>query len=134
MEKHLSEQSVPINDNNAYGIKIDKNTRCIHYSSELDIIAIKFKCCNQYFACHSCHHAIAGHSAERWQKEDFHIKAILCGRCELEMTIDQYLSSENKCFNCRSPLNPQCKTHWNLYFELVEHSCSRAAPNTFSRE
>ena len=37
------------------GKPVDKQTRCEHYQSELDIIAIKFKCCNDYYPCFSCH-------------------------------------------------------------------------------
>ena len=28
-----------------YGSIVDHETRCIHYHTQLDIIAIKFKCC-----------------------------------------------------------------------------------------
>ena len=31
-----------------YGSLIDTETRCRHYFTEEDIIAIKFKCCNKY--------------------------------------------------------------------------------------
>lgn len=32
-----------------YGSLIDTETRCRHYFTEEDIIAIKFKCCNKYY-------------------------------------------------------------------------------------
>ena len=35
------------------GDVIDSETRCTHYHSELDIIAIKFYCCDTYFPCFS---------------------------------------------------------------------------------
>lgn len=119
MKKQLSEQNISVRDLQVHGIQVDENTRCAHYSSKLDIIAIKFKCCNQYFACHSCHYAVADHETEYWKNEDFHIRAILCGHCKIEMTIDQYLSSDSKCLNCKSQFNPKCKAHWNLYFEPI---------------
>ena len=99
-----------------YGIQVDENTGCAHYSSALDVIAIKFKCCNQYFACRDCHDAVADHEAKCWQASEFDTMAILCGRCKAEMSIHQYLSCESKCLNCCAPFNPKCKTHWNLYF------------------
>ncbi len=36
-----------------YGSLIDTETRCRHYFTEEDIIAIKFKCCNKYYPCYS---------------------------------------------------------------------------------
>lgn len=33
-----------------HGISVDDKTRCEHYHSLLDIIAIKFKCCGKYYA------------------------------------------------------------------------------------
>lgn len=35
-----------------YGSLIDTETRCRHYFTEEDIIAIKFKCCNKYYPCY----------------------------------------------------------------------------------
>ena len=37
------------------GTVLDKETRCAHYHSEIDRIAIKFFCCNTYFPCYECH-------------------------------------------------------------------------------
>ena len=37
------------------GNVIDSETRCAHYHTELDIIAIKFYCCDTYFPCYQCH-------------------------------------------------------------------------------
>ncbi|GIQ68268.1 hypothetical protein XYCOK13_10920 [Xylanibacillus composti] len=31
---------------------IDEQTRCRHYHSELDRIAIRFKCCDQFYGCY----------------------------------------------------------------------------------
>lgn len=41
------------------GSIIDVNTRCIHYHTNLDIIAIKFKCCDIYYPCYKCHEEIS---------------------------------------------------------------------------
>ena len=50
------------------GKLVDDQTRCVHYQSELDIIAIKFKCCDTYYPCYSCHQEDADHLAQIWRK------------------------------------------------------------------
>ena len=40
---------------------MDAETRCVHYRSALDIIAIKMACCGVYYACKDCHAALADH-------------------------------------------------------------------------
>ena len=51
-----------------HGKVVDDNTRCTHYHSALDIIAIKFKCCGKYYPCYQCHEETAGHAALAWKK------------------------------------------------------------------
>jgi uncharacterized CHY-type Zn-finger protein len=41
------------------GAEVDKETRCAHYCSPLDIIAIKMACCGVYYACKDCHELLA---------------------------------------------------------------------------
>lgn len=100
------------------GKTIDSHTRCIHYNSPLDIIAIKFKCCGEYYPCYKCHDEEADHKTELWAKDEFNAKAVLCGMCRNEMTIAEYLVSGRKCPNCNAAFNPNCKEHYNLYFDL----------------
>ena len=107
-----------ISENRILGKPIDKQTRCSHYHSSSDIIAIKFKCCHQYYPCYSCHDETAGHAAEVWEKEERTTKAVLCGACGHEMTINEYFSSQNQCPSCRSDFNPNCGKHYYLYFEV----------------
>ena len=38
-----------------FGRDLDPQTRCAHWHSPLDIIAIKMKCCGAYWACRECH-------------------------------------------------------------------------------
>lgn len=99
------------------GKVIDNKTRCIHYHSVLDIIAIKFKCCNNYFPCYQCHEEESDHTTQVWEKVDFEIKAIICGACKTEMSITAYKSSDYKCPFCSSNFNPKCSLHDYLYFE-----------------
>ena len=61
----------------------------------LDIIAIKFKCCEKYYPCYQCHEETADHPAQIWNKDEWNIKAILCGVCKTELTINDYMRSGN---------------------------------------
>ena len=96
---------------------LDDQTRCIHYHSPLDIIAIKFKCCNDYYPCYYCHEEGTDHNVETWEKNEYNIKAVLCGVCKYEMTIQEYFDSLNKCPSCGSKFNPKCNDHHHFYFE-----------------
>ena len=103
--------------NTVKGKTVDEHTRCVHYHSELDIIAIKFKCCDEYYPCYYCHEEDAGHKATVWKKNEFETLAILCGACTKEMTITQYKVSNYQCPNCGTALNPNCSKHDHFYFE-----------------
>lgn len=100
------------------GKTTDRQTRCIHYYSSLDIIAIKFKCCNNFYPCYQCHEEEANHPAKVWNKEEFETRAILCGACKNEMSISAYKSSGYSCPYCATPFNPKCSLHDHLYFEV----------------
>lgn len=96
---------------------IDQQTRCTHYHSTSDVIAIKFKCCNQYYPCYQCHEEDADHASALWPLSDFNKKAILCGVCKTELTIHQYMNSHNTCPHCETSFNPNCARHYHLYFD-----------------
>jgi uncharacterized CHY-type Zn-finger protein len=96
----------------------DKATGCAHYHSALDRVAIRFPCCGRYYACYLCHQTLADHPPQKWQPAAFTEKAILCGHCETELTIHQYLSCNSRCTECEAPFNPGCQKHWDLYFGL----------------
>lgn len=102
---------------NVYGKPVDNQTRCVHWHSELDIIAIKFKCCDKYYPCFSCHEEEANHEHQVWPKVEFDQKAILCGVCGNELSIKDYMASNNICPHCKSGFNPGCSKHYHLYFE-----------------
>jgi len=95
----------------------DGETRCVHYHSVLDVIAIKFKCCDSYYPCYFCHQEEADHEAERWKKAEFETPAILCGICKTELTITQYRLCNYQCPACKTSFNPKCSNHDHLYFE-----------------
>ncbi|MFS0559304.1 CHY zinc finger protein [Terribacillus sp. 179-K 1B1 HS] len=105
-----------------HGKTVDGETRCEHYHSPLDVIAIKFACCNKFYPCHQCHEETAGHQAEVWSKDQFDEHAILCGVCKTTLSIDQYRHT-NQCPNCKAAFNPGCNLHHHLYFEQMERGC-----------
>src|SRR3954467_2097326 len=47
-----------------HGRALDAQTRCAHWHSPLDIIAIKMRCCGAYYACRECHDELAGHETQ----------------------------------------------------------------------
>ena len=99
------------------GFIIDEQTRCKHYHSVLDIIAIKFKCCNEYYPCYYCHLEATDHISMLWRKTEFDEKAILCGACFNELTIVNYKACNYECPVCKTAFNPLCLNHDHLYFE-----------------
>lgn len=109
-----------VGDIRIYGKPVDNQTRCEHWHSALDIIAIKFICCGRYYPCHSCHEETAFHKAEVWPRDKFDEKAVLCGVCGHELTINEYMSCESACPKCASKFNPGCSKHYHLYFETEQ--------------
>lgn len=111
------EVAMHINGITVRGVDVDAQTRCRHYHTEKDIIAIKFRCCNTYYPCYQCHEALADHPIEVWKKEEFEEKAILCGNCATELSIHEYLACRSVCPHCGAHFNPGCADHYALYFE-----------------
>ena len=100
-----------------FGSLLDEQTRCSHYNGPLDIIAIKFKCCDKWYPCHECHSEAAGHEAKIWPLDEMKERAVLCGSCGYQLLIDEYFTCENSCPNCGAGFNPGCSKHYHLYFE-----------------
>ena len=98
------------------GIDVDEETRCFHYHSAIDRIAIKFYCCGDYFPCFECHQAAGCGNHQVWPKENFDQKAVLCGSCGYELTVEEYLHCASSCPNCSAAFNPGCSLHKHLYF------------------
>ncbi|KAH8588063.1 zinc finger CHY domain-containing protein [Bisporella sp. PMI_857] len=101
-----------------HGIDITSRTQCIHWYSELDIIAVRHKCCDKYYACISCHDALSSHEPTVWPKVERDAKAVLCGGCKEELTITEYLGCGSVCPKCNAKFNPGCERHYGLYFEM----------------
>jgi uncharacterized CHY-type Zn-finger protein len=98
------------------GVDMDSQTRCSHYRTPRDIIAIKMKCCERYYACKDCHEAPAGHTIEVWPRNQWDRTVVLCGACGTEMSIREYLACENACPACQASFNPACRDHYRFYF------------------
>lgn len=101
---------------NVLGSVVDGQTRCIHYRTARDVIAIKFACCGEFYPCHLCHAEGAGHVAEQWPAGSRAEQAVLCGVCGRLLTINGYLAAES-CPGCAAAFNPGCKLHSELYFQ-----------------
>ena len=101
-----------------HGLDLDAETRCAHYHTPLDIIAIRMKCCGIWYACRECHDALADHAIEVWPHGEWDEEAVVCGACKSEMTIRQYVECGNTCPSCNAPFNPGCRAHYRFYFGI----------------
>jgi len=103
-----------------YGVSLDGETRCAHYHGPRDIIAVKLHCCGEYYACKECHDELADHRLSQWPRDAFGTRAVLCGACGSELTIDEYLRCQNRCPACGGAFNPRCSNHHHYYFSVGE--------------
>lgn len=108
--------SVPMTRPNVYGVDMDSSTRCAHYRTALDVIAIKLGCCEEFYACKECHDELSNHEILPWPRGKFDTVAILCGECDTQLTINAYLSCGNRCPSCGTAFNPRCSLHHHFYF------------------
>ena len=106
------------------GVEVDAQTRCAHWRSTVDIVAIKMACCGVYWASKDCHEELAGHAIAVWLREEWDGRAVLCGACGVEMTIREYLRGAARCRSCAAAFNPRCSNHYHFYFEMEEPSKS----------
>ncbi|NHX34850.1 MULTISPECIES: CHY zinc finger protein [Halolamina] len=129
------------------GVDVGPETRCRHYDSELDVIAIRFPCCGTFYPCYECHLAAVDHEPERWGEDAGpaengsaaertavedpgsaertaaeEANAVLCGVCGTVLTVAEYVDCDDRCPNCRAAFNPGCRRHYDRYFasELFE--------------
>src|SRR3982750_2846381 len=100
------------------GSSVNEQTQCAHYHSDRDIVAVKFKCCDTFYACILCHEELAGHRPVVWDKNERNTHAIFCGECQNTLSIAEYLGCGNLCPLCGAAFNPSCATHHHLNFEL----------------
>ncbi len=101
------------------GQAVDDRTRCVHYAGELDIVAIRFFCCDEWYPCLHCHADAAGHAVQRCPQGQHDAAAVLCGACRHQIRITEYLK-QGACPSCEAPFNPGCSLHHHHYFMLEE--------------
>lgn len=104
------------------GVGLDAQTRCAHYATARDVVALRFACCPAYWSCHRCHAELADHPAVPVPAGDFDRPHVLCGVCRTELSVTAYLALEATadpaCPACGAPFNPGCAAHAPLYFDV----------------
>ncbi|CAB16256.1 helper of TIM Hot13 [Schizosaccharomyces pombe] len=101
---------------NVYGKLVDNETRCFHYHSKADVVALRCGQCEKFYACFQCHDELNTHPFLPWRKAKFHIPCVICGACKNSLTVEEYRSTVH-CKYCNHPFNPKCKNHAGYYFE-----------------
>jgi len=115
-----SNRPVDVHGIPVHGVDVHPDTRCAHYATDRDVIAIKFACCGDYYPCLQCHDTLADHDRDVWPVDEFDTAAILCGSCGTEHTIETYRDSGSSSPTCDAEFNPGCRRHWSAYFARVE--------------
>ena len=95
-----------------YGIQTDKEGRCIHYHSEVDIIANKCAKCMKFYACYKCHDELEDHTFEPVDPEDE--DTVMCGSCGRLFSYTEY-AGLIKCPECSHGFNKGCSLHKCIY-------------------
>ncbi len=102
------------------GVAVDSETRCAHWDSPVDVVALRFGCCETYYPCFECHAAVSDHDPVVWPRPRFDEPAVLCGVCRETLTAQAYLDSDDSCPHCGAEFNPGCRRHRHLYFEITQ--------------
>ena len=113
------------------GVAVDPDTRCAHWDSAVDVVALRFGCCGVFSPCHACHTDTADHDPEPWPRPRFDDPAVLCGVCGTTLSARAYLDGDSEgrspsasratpndaCPACGAAFNPGCRRHRDRYFE-----------------
>lgn len=105
-------------EHRVHGVGVDDATRCVHYDTDRDVVAIRFACCDRYYPCHACHDAVTDHERERVPRAAFDDSGVLCGACGTELSVATYLDADDACPACGHEFNPGCGAHADRYFEV----------------
>lgn len=108
------------------GVDLDAKTRCAHYHADSDVVALKFGCCAEYYACHRCHEELTTHDAEPWPSERREEPAVRCGVCAELLAPTEYMNVD-ACPGCETAFNPGCADHYHLYFAWVDSPARRVS-------
>jgi uncharacterized CHY-type Zn-finger protein len=99
------------------GIAVDPETRCAHWDDDVDVVALRFGCCETFSPCDACHAETADHDPQPWPRDRFDEPAVLCGVCGSTLTARRYLDGDDVCPECGAAFNPGCRRHRDRYFE-----------------
>jgi uncharacterized CHY-type Zn-finger protein len=100
------------------GVAVDPETRCAHWDDPVDVVALRFGCCETYYPCDACHDAATDHEAAPWPRDRFDEPAVLCGVCGATLTARTYFDCDDTCPVCDTAFNPGCRKHRDRYFEV----------------
>jgi uncharacterized CHY-type Zn-finger protein len=97
------------------GVAVGPETRCAHYDTDRDVVALRFACCAAFYPCFRCHDAVTDHEAERLSAES-EAAAVLCGVCGAGLTPGEFVDGDHECPACGAEFNPGCADHYERYF------------------
>lgn len=97
------------------GAAVDAQTRCVHYAGAVDVVALRFRCCGDWYPCFRCHDGAVAHERLVWPAADADTVVALCGCCGATMTLAEYEAAP-ECPSCGAAFNPRCALHHHLYF------------------
>ncbi|WP_298867003.1 CHY zinc finger protein [uncultured Microbacterium sp.] len=97
------------------GAAVDAQGRCVHYRSAVDLVALRFHCCGDWYPCFRCHDEAVAHERTVWPAEDADAVVALCGVCGSVMSRAAY-QAVSACPSCGAAFNPRCELHHDLYF------------------
>lgn len=105
---------INVGSTRVYGLPVDHQTRCVHWHSPVDIVALSHPCCERFYPCADCHDAVTEHMRTTWPRAEQR-PTVLCGACGNTMTAKEYMGADG-CPVCQHPFNPKCALHRNKYF------------------
>lgn len=98
-----------------YGRLTDKQGRCIHYHSVLDVIANKCAICGKFYSCYKCHNEKETHAFGAVDPDE--PNSVMCGVCGSQFSYTEYSQMGSKCRVCGANFNPRCALHKCIYSE-----------------
>lgn len=108
----LGQRTPPRSGPPILGSGVDPQGRCVHWATDLDVVANWCSTCRGYWACHCCHSELAGHPFGRPEVTD--PDTVLCGVCGATFSYAEYALAP-RCPRCGHGFNPRCSRHAALY-------------------
>ena len=96
-----------------YGRLVDRQGRCVHYHSVLDVVANKCAICHKFYSCFKCHDKLESHSFGAVDpSQPF---SVMCGVCGFQFSYNDYQLMNSRCSMCGAAFNPRCSNHKCIY-------------------